>query len=178
MSTVSGSTQQLAAALLAVAFAAAPIAVRFDGAAPFLLKTSAAVAKDGGGDHSGSGGSGSGGSGSGGSGSSGSGGSGSGGSDSGSGSSSGSGSDGGSSGGPDDGSRSAERSGRGGEAAHIGPNGERVRIRGRGVEIDYPDGWREEMVDGALRIWDPRGRKVIERPATRKDHERISALTR
>jgi hypothetical protein len=171
MSRKSGPSQQLAAALLATVFAVAPMAVQFDGGlGSFSLKAASAAAKDGGGDHSGSGGSGSGSGGSG----SGSGSSGDGGSGSGSGDSSGESDDSGDGGARRDTEQSGHRAG----TAYIGPNGEKVRIRGRSVEVEYPDGWREQVVDGVLRIWDPRGRRVIERPATAQDGQRISALTR
>ncbi len=141
---------------------------------------------DNGGDHGGSGGS-SGGSGSDGSGNHGgnTGGSGSddssnhGGSDGSSGSHD-SGSHGGSGGGSDDGAAAAV----GGGAAKAGAAGSqglqvvKIERTATGVDVVYSNGIQEEIANGHYELKNPAGRTVIERPATQKDLDRISANAR
>lgn len=63
-----------------------------------------------------------------------------------------------------------------GSSGHLGPNGERVEIRGSSIEVIYPDGWKEEVKNGRYELHDPAGRTVIERAATSEDLIRMRAL--
>jgi len=130
-----------------------------------LVGTAAAVAKDGGGSHSGSGSGGSSGSGGGSSGDTGG---------SAGGASSGSGSG-------NSGSGSGDRAGGGkgtpGDSSGDGDRHMRAedRRQGDGLDLSYPDGFREQIRNGILELDDPSGRPVIKRPATAKDYARLRA---
>ena len=58
----------------------------------------------------------------------------------------------------------------------LGPHGEKIEIDGNRIEITYPDGFREEIANGALELRDPAGRIVIRRAATDRDLKRLQAF--
>lgn len=53
-----------------------------------------------------------------------------------------------------------------------------AEVRGDTVEVAYPDGWHESLKRGRLRLRDPDGRLVVDRPATAEDRRRIRAYLR
>ena len=64
----------------------------------------------------------------------------------------------------------------------VGTPGDRTPTRyersAEGIEVTYADGWREELESGRYELKDPQNRTVVERPATRQDYERLSAIPR
>lgn len=50
-----------------------------------------------------------------------------------------------------------------------------AELHGDSIEVVYPDGWRESLKEGRLRLRDPDGRLVVDRAATAEDRRRIRA---
>ena len=59
-----------------------------------------------------------------------------------------------------------------------GGNGELIEVQGNRVQVTYPGGWREGVLNGTFELRDPKGRTVVKRPATATDRARLQALSR
>jgi hypothetical protein len=93
-------------------------------------------------------------------------------------------SDGGESG-SDGGDDSSDRSGdddNGGDdgrdgAEHVNSaTGDKVEINGSNIEVEHPDGTKEEIERGRYEMKDASGRTIVERPATDADRARLEAM--
>ena len=164
--TFIGPQRMLLKTSVAIAFAIAPLHLVLSPTSADLEPASA-FAKNGGGNSSGSGSGGhSSGSGSGGGNNSGPGS----GDDHGGGDNSGSGS-----GNDDDNGRNNDRNDDGDE--HVNPaTGVRVEIEGNNIEVEFPDGTKEEIEAGRFERKNALGRTIVERPATQADFVRLRAL--
>ncbi|PZV34842.1 hypothetical protein [Mesorhizobium kowhaii] len=130
----------------ALALAIAPCQLTFHGPAPGIVAASA-LAKDSGHDSGGGGGSGSGGSGN------------------------------SNSGNVGDGGYSGSGGGDDEEGDHVNAaTGDRVEVEGNKIEVEHPDGIKEEIENGRFEMKDALGRTIVERPATANDISRLQAL--
>jgi len=50
-----------------------------------------------------------------------------------------------------------------------------AKANGNSIEIRYSDGWRESVNGDRYRLFDPKGRRVVERPVVRDDIRRLRA---
>ncbi|MER9306934.1 hypothetical protein NKJ06_31330 [Mesorhizobium sp. M0293] len=134
----------------ALALAIAPCQLAFHGSAPGIV-AAAAHAKDGG-NSGGSGGNG--------------------------GNSGNSGAGGGNNGGGNaHGGTDNSGSGNGGTGRHVNAaTGDKVEVDGNKIEVEHPDGIREEIENGRFEMKDALGRTIVERPATADDFSRLEAL--
>jgi hypothetical protein len=55
-------------------------------------------------------------------------------------------------------------------------NGARVESSGRGIEVTYADGWKEEIENGRYELKDPDDNSVVERAATGDDRSRLESM--
>ena len=78
--------------------------------------------------------------------------------------------------GRDDDRRAPDSPGRIGKPSGDTPT--RYERSARGIEVTYADGWREELENGRYELKDAQNRTVVERPATRQDHDRLGAIAR
>jgi hypothetical protein len=51
-----------------------------------------------------------------------------------------------------------------------------ARINGTSIDVRYNDGWRETINGSRYRLFDPNGRRVMERSAVRDDFRRLRAV--
>jgi hypothetical protein len=60
---------------------------------------------------------------------------------------------------------------------HVNPaNGVRVEIEGNNIEVEFPDGTKEEIENGRFERKNALGRTIVERPATARDVSRLRAF--
>jgi hypothetical protein len=84
----------------------------------------------------------------------------------------------------DGGDDSSDRSGdddsgddnRDGEEHVNSATGDKVEIDGSNIEVEHPDGIKEEIEDGRYEMKDASGRTIVERPATDADRARLEAM--
>ncbi|MER9298430.1 hypothetical protein NKI38_18305 [Mesorhizobium sp. M0621] len=68
-------------------------------------------------------------------------------------------------------------SGNGGAGRHVNAaTGDKVEVDGNKIEVEHPDGIREEIENGRFEMKDALGRTIVERPATADDFSRLEAL--
>jgi hypothetical protein len=53
-----------------------------------------------------------------------------------------------------------------------------IEVQGNRVQVTYPGGWREGVLNGTFELRDPKGRTVVKRPATPEDRAQLQALWR
>jgi hypothetical protein len=51
----------------------------------------------------------------------------------------------------------------------------KVESEGTSLEVEYADGWKEEIENGRYELKDPGNETVVERPATQADIDRLSS---
>jgi len=51
-----------------------------------------------------------------------------------------------------------------------------ARVNGTSIDVRYNDGWRETVSGNRYRLYDPNGRRVMERSAVRDDFRRLRAV--
>ena len=51
-----------------------------------------------------------------------------------------------------------------------------AKANGASIDVRYIDGWRESINGNRYRLFDPNGRRVMERPAMRDDFRRLRAV--
>jgi hypothetical protein len=61
---------------------------------------------------------------------------------------------------------------------HVNPaTGVRVEIEGNNIEVEFPDGTKEEIENGRFERKNALGRTIVERPATQADFARLRAFS-
>ena len=61
---------------------------------------------------------------------------------------------------------------------HVNPaTGARVEIEGNNIEVEFPDGTKEEIENGRFERKNALGRTIVERPATQADFARLRAFS-
>ena len=66
--------------------------------------------------------------------------------------------------------------GRDGEEHVNSATGDKVEIDGSNIEVEHPDGTKEEIERGRYEMKDASGRTIVERPATDADRARLEAM--
>ena len=52
-------------------------------------------------------------------------------------------------------------------------DGTKIEVSGNDIEVEFANGWKEEIEDGQFEMKDPSGNTVVERPATEEDRARL-----
>ncbi len=60
-----------------------------------------------------------------------------------------------------------------GETEFVLSDGTTVEVSGDDIEVEFANGWKEEIEDGQYEMKDPSGNTVVERPATQADRDRL-----